>query len=398
MPLLPHARRSLQTTTAAAAATLALGAAVAAPASAEVYDLYLIAGQSNAYGNSGTFAARKNDLFSNGQYPELAPQLTPFSAQTPDVRWAFQFPERSLGGFNAPPGANTPGRLNIPAVDPTPGFVNLGLIGGTGGVVVTGPNGNATSQVIGPELGLGNTLLDQAGAASPVPALASFAVGGRPLFDLPGVGDFNPNNSETHDLYNDMIGFYAGLVSGLEARGHTVNVKGLAWVQGERDAKTAPPGGGGAAIDYGDYNNDGHIDGDDAEDAYFDNLQALIAGFRTEFGAGLQVVLPNLNIDSAATFAAYGSEYLNDDEINEAQARVAALDGLVSVVDTSNTNAFVLADDGLHYDALGQINLGISIANAFEGTNAPLILVPEPTSAALLALAGLAGMRRRRRV
>ncbi len=341
------------------------------PPAATTIDLYLIAGQSNSFGNTTPFGARKNDLFASGSYPELADQLTPYAFSTPDVRWAFDFPSRTLGAFTSDTGTSTVDRLNIPDPDPTPGFVDLGLIGGTGGVVVTGPRGNATSPVFGPELSLGRTLLEQDTTPDSLNALATFGVGGRSLWANPSEPDFNPASGE---LFDDMTDFFDTLIAGLEAQDLTVNVKGIAWVQGERDSKTGPLTGGGAAINYGDYNEDGIVnDARDAEDAYFDNLNLLIGELRARYGSGLEVVLPAPKADSAQTFAAYGSTYDNTPAITNAQQRVAATDPLVTTVDTASDFTFDQNDDGLHYTALGQINLGIALANAFTDGDEPFI-------------------------
>jgi iduronate 2-sulfatase len=165
-------------------------------------------------------------------------------------------------------------------------------------------------------------------------------------------------------VYNDFLSTTSAAINQIIANGDTPVLMGMVWVQGESDS------GSPFADDYGD------------------NLADLISRVRTDvFGGEL---------------APFVFSQLSDNQYDALNTgRLAVRSGQLTVSQTVANTALVVTDDDalfttrtgdqIHFDANGQINLGIALGNEM------IALVPEPTSLGLVALGGLLLTRRRRR-
>ena len=133
----------------------------------------------------------------------------------------------------------------------------------------------------------------------------------------------------------------AGLAA-LTHAGHTYQVVGMLWAQGERDAKAGQTAAG-----------------------YQEDLNAFIADVRTRYGTNLPFFLSRLSIDQTDMSPAELAE------IRAAQQGVAADDPSAYLI---NTDALTLKADRLHFDANGQLALGQAFAQAY------LTTVPQPAT------------------
>lgn len=199
----------------------------------------------------------------------------------------------------------------------------------------------------GPEVTFGRTIAD----ARPGDhfALIKHAVSGTDLY-----GDWAPAGGPQ---YNAFAGTVANGLAALADAGHSYEIAGMLWTQGENDAR------------------------DGEADAYEANLANFIASIRGSYGAGLPFFLSRLSS---------GQTDLPADQlaiVRSAQDSVAAADADTFLIDT---DAMSLSGDNLHFDADGQIALGQAFAASYLNST------PEPASAVLLGIGGLLLARRRR--
>ena len=178
-------------------AILVLMASVfAAPARAEHYDVYLLAGQSNMDGR--------------GHTAELTGELASYAAPQPTIHFAYSDSTlrnrhfTSNGWTALAPGYSVPPASTLPHVEGLPtGF-------------------------FGPELSFGRTL-SQSLPGHHI-AIIKFAEGGTSLKTDWRVGDKGA-------LYDQMLQFVAASLQQLKANGDTYELRGFVWHQGENDAK-----------------------------------------------------------------------------------------------------------------------------------------------------------------
>ena len=201
----------------------------------------------------------------------------------------------------------------------------------------------------GPEVTLGCTVADAYSTESF--ALIKYAVGGTDLNN-----DWDPATGGTYATFRNTV---TNGLAALIGAGHTYEIAGMFWTQGERDVVT-----GRTAAQY------------EAD------LNEFIADVRTRYGADLPFFLSQLSSGQTAL----SSTGLAD--IRTAQANVAASDPLAWMIDT---DAMTLKTDNLHFDAAGQMDLGGAFGQAFIAS------VPEPGALLLFGLGGLLGLCRRRR-
>ena len=187
----------------------------------------------------------------------------------------------------------------------------------------------------GPEITLGRRLADSLSSApgsSTRVAIIKYARGGTSL-----QSDWAPGgDATTAGDGPDYVIFQNTVANGLAALASVnpaarIEMKGMLWAQGERDAK------GGF------------------EDAYQANLTHFIADIRATYGADLPFIISRLSIHQTDIPA----EPLS--VMRTAQTNVADADALNRLIDT---DTFSLKSDHLHFDAAGLQALGH--AAAFE--------------------------------
>lgn len=179
------------------------------------------------------------------------------------------------------------------------------------------PGSGKFTTEFGPEVSFGRAIAD----ASPqyTYALIKGAVGGTGLWD-----DWNPT---TGAVYADFRNTVAAGLAALQAAGHTTEIVGMLWHQGENDA----------------------IQGQEAN--YAGNLTAFIADVRSRYGAKLPFIIGEPWRGSGPAFVT----------VAEAQEAVAAADPYSSFIVTSDLTLF----ETYHFDAPSQVTIGQRFAQSY---------------------------------
>jgi hypothetical protein len=216
----------------------------------------------------------------------------------------------------------------------------------------------------GPEITLGRAVADRCNNDV---AIVKFAYRGTTLFQRPGM-DWNVNSRG--ELYDRMLAEIDSAFANIRARGDEPILSGLAWMQGESDAKTvgsdAPP----QPL---------------AAESYQGNLSDLIGDLRARYDRpNLRVALGMVSLEPSNHYGEFGA----GDTIRAAQRALAQADRLITVVRTDD----LLQPDGLHYAPQAYQTLGYRMGADL----AVLMNIPEPTGVGAVLMA-LAAMRRRRR-
>lgn len=197
---------------------------------------------------------------------------------------------------------------------------------------------------IGPEVSFGRSIADL--APSHNIALIKYAAGGTNLYS-----DWNPSTGVQFANFKSTVA--AGLQALINA-GHTPNIVGMLWHQGESDADTAA-----------------HASG------YATRLAAFIAAVRSLYGTNLPFLIGEIHRINA-----------NSDTVADAQIAVAAADPYAAFVPASD----LTFQDSLHFNTAGQVALGERFADAALD----LVFVPEPTSMMIFIASAPLLMRRPR--
>ena len=258
---------------------------VATHASADTIDLYIISGQSNG------FESRVEPA------DNVAPELTQVH---PGIRYAYNdmFYNTATPWFTLRPRT---------LYSPSPG------IG------------------IGVEMSFGTTV--DTASDNPVAIIKAWR-GGADLDE-----DFNPQATGGLMAYAEMMAYINQRVGQLEAQGHTVNLKGFAWIQGESDAAEEP----------------------EQADRYGANLANLIATLRTDFAEpDLPFVYNRLNI---------GTDYIHEAGVRAGQEWVSQNVPGVAMLDVDDVP---LGPDTHHYGVNSKVELGYRFAEAIQRLINPL--------------------------
>ena len=200
---------------------------------------------------------------------------------------------------------------------------------------------------IGPEVSFGRTVAD-AFPAEDI-ALIKYAVGGTNLHS-----QWDPSTGGTYSAFRNTVSNGMAAVAGA---GHTTEIVGMLWTQGESDASRTTA-------------------------QYQGDLDEFIADVRLRYGANLPFFISRLSDQQTAISAAGLAG------IRAAQENVAAADPFAYLVDT---DGMVFKSDNLHFDTAGQVSLGQAFGQAYIDS------VPEPATLAILALGSMGMLRRRKR-
>lgn len=165
---------------------------------------------------------------------------------------------------------------------------------------------------------------------------------------------FNPDSTD-FTYYNDVIDFTLSTKAQLEGQGHTVNIAGFAWVQGESDAFNEA-----------------------MANAYAANLTNFIEHLRADLGvADLPFVFSQIHPDIDGPYV---------DIVRAQQALAASSISGVTMIDASDLT--IRTTDQIHYVNTSKIELGYRLGNA---------MVPEPSSLIVAMGPLLTVLLRRRR-
>ncbi len=201
----------------------------------------------------------------------------------------------------------------------------------------------------GPEVTFGRTIADA--LPSETFGLIKYAVGGTSLD-----ADWDPATGSTYTAFRNTVTNGLAAITGA---GHTYEIVGMLWTQGERDAIT-----GRTAAQY------------EAD------LDEFVADVRTRYGADLPFFLSQLSSGQTAINSTGLAA------IRAAQESYAASDPLAWMIET---DGMTLKTDNLHFDAAGQIDLGEAFGQAYIAS------VPEPGALLLCGMGGLWVLFLRRR-
>lgn len=211
----------------------------------------------------------------------------------------------------------------------------------------------------GPEMSLGRTLH----SAGFNPALVKVAVGGSEIARWqPGAVDYELLRSSVREAIDQI-----------RASGDTVNLLGMAWLQGESDAISTA-----------------------RADAYAGRLNEFIGGFRSE----LESELPAIGFAEAKLFLVEPADWANGSspglatpadtaKVNNALTDFASADANAYFVPTDDFTSF--GDNLIHFGPADQLTLGARLADAIIGST-----VPEPSGMLVAGFGVLVAMVRRR--
>jgi hypothetical protein len=302
----------------------------------EIWETWIIAGQSNAEG----YGITENPV----------PGLSPASTLATVGRSEYNVIHNDIQmfqGTNDANGITSSAGMTLPARDAWHAMTaqeGLAYDWGTG-------RGSESGRRFGPELAFGFDV--QGHVAAPI-ALIKYARGSTSIApssaQTNGVWrDFDPNDGGRLNQYDKLISTIQAAVNNLPA-GKTLNIRGVVWMQGESDATaTNAP-------------------------AYQANLTELIASLRSGIGA-IAATSEGKMTRSAISWnmldvfvGTVRNTNANRQTVIDAQHAVAAADDHVFIVDGTNGLSVMTVDDwgdsGVHYDTAGQILLGERFANA----------------------------------
>ncbi len=313
------------------AAAVLLGTS-SAWAQGENYDIYLLAGQSNADGR--------------GEVGELVGDLAQYALPQPEHRIYFSNPGSASDRediINNPQFA-TGWQTLEPGYSIEPGFGGP-LLGGT----------------FGPEVSFASEISEATGTDNKV-GIIKVTDGGTSLaVDWRAPGS-NSVDDEGGPLYSLLVNQARAALAALEAEGNTGTIRGLVWHQGESDT------GGSGRI-----NN------------YQDRFENFVVQLQADLGLD---VLPTVigELAPSREVAAF-TDVQEDIDVQNELISLTRSDGLTTFGETAGDGDFT------HLDTASQIELG----RRFAQDLAELVVIPEPTTAAVLCLPLMALASRRRR-
>jgi hypothetical protein len=180
-------------------------------------------------------------------------------------------------------------------------------------------SGKFTSE-FGPEVTFGRTVADAYPASNF--AIIKYAAGGTNLYS-----QWAPPSGAQYIAFRNTV---TNGLAALQAAGHTTEIVGMVWHQGESDAL-----------------NNQH-------EAYEGNLTAFIADMRTHYGADLSFLIGEIRWDEPRN----GPEFK---VVSDAQAAVAAADPNAAFAPAND----LTFSDRFHFDAAGQKILGERLGSSY---------------------------------
>ncbi|QDU89315.1 hypothetical protein Pla175_27040 [Pirellulimonas nuda] len=235
-----------------------------------------------------------------------------------------------LGGQSNAVGWNThQSALPAPLQAPQTDVLFFNGVDGSWGPLAPGSGNNANA--FGPEITFGRTLADDNPGRQI--AIVKHAVGATDL-----IQEWNPDDPGANE-YDRLLDTLHSAVTALPAA-DTFSVKGMLWMQGEKDTSSAPTAA-----------------------AYHTNLTNFISTVRTDLG------VPDMPFVIGQLAFAVTSRTDHWPVVQNAQSRTAALDERASLVITTD---LPLQGDNLHLTSAAQQTLGVRMADAIQGRLDPL--------------------------
>jgi len=175
----------------------------------------------------------------------------------------------------------------------------------------------------GPEITFGRAVADT--FTNDTFALIKYARGATDLEN-----DWNPATGSTYTVFRNVV---SNGLNALVQAGYAVEIVGMLWTQGERDARLG------------------------FEAAYETNLHEFVADVRSRYGVGLPFFVSQLSSQQTSLPASGLAK------VRQAQASIAAVDPDTYLI---VTDTFDMGDDNLHFSSAGQMALGQGFADAYE--------------------------------
>ena len=259
--------------------------ATALHVSAAHYQIYLLGGQSNGNGRA-----------------DAAQLVAPLNAAQTNVRFYWHRTQAA---------DNVGWLVEDQWIDLAPGSGH-----GTGDPVF--------AKEFGPEVSFGRAMADA--KPSENIAIIKYTHGGTTLED---------DWSATGPQYTTFVATVQAALSALTTAGHTYDLRGMLWVQGETDSNNTT-----------------------SSNNYQTNLSNLITRVRTDFNGGqpFPFVLSSLSNSQYANITTVGS---GPYKVRQAQETVAAADPTVGIV---ITDGFSVRTDVIHFDHTALVSLGQGLA------------------------------------
>ena len=325
--------------------SLALSVFPSIAAAQQTFDVYIVAGQSNADGRGDV-----SDL--------TTAQLA--SLQT-DAIISFLNPGSERERANP---TSSPNDLDVG----TNGFTDLV----PGGFSVDGTSSRMLTPTFGPELAFGALIAEATGTDNQI-AIIKVSRGGTNLrndWRVNPTVDSGPDEPEGF-LYRALLEEVTARLTELEADGSTAIVRGVVWHQGESDSNNGV-------------------------NQYVERYIEFVNSFRTEFGADIPFVLGELSRDRISVAGEELSLNFNNN-INQLAADSADPNNLdvpsgifvVSSLDLEtprSLNPTNFSADGTHFTANGQLELGQRFVAALATADFEPLPEPQPEPPSELVL------------
>ena len=316
-------------------------------AQGENYDIYLLAGQSNADGRGVI-----EGVTDQGQFvPGLVGDLAQYTNPQPEHRIYYSNPGTSAEVASNPEYV-TGWQTLEPGFSIEPGFRGpLGDFDGNG--TITSFNTNT----FGPEVSFASEIREATGTTNNV-GIIKVTDGGTSLaanWRAPGSNDADDEGGLHYAL---LVNQATAALAALEAEGNTGTIRGLVWHQGESDSNSGPAS------------------------QYQDRFENFVAQLQED-----------LDLDVLPTVIGGLAPARPNNSLITPQFESIALDNELISLTSSEGLASVSSEDLTHFNTASQIELG----RRFAQDLAQLVVIPEPATAAVLCLPLVALASRRRR-
>lgn len=321
-------------------------------AQGENYDIYLLAGQSNADGRGVIEGVTDRGQFVPGLVGDLAQYINP----QPEHRIYYSNPGGTNNNPNPDPAGNPEYVTGWQTLEP--GFsIEPGFSGPLGDFDENGAITSFNTNTFGPEVSFASEIREATGTTNNV-GIIKVTDGGTSLaadWRAPGSNDADDAGGLHYAL---LVNQATAALAALEAEGNTGTIRGLVWHQGESDSNSGP------------------------SSQYQDRFENFVAQLQED-----------LDLDVLPTVIGGLAPARTNNTLITPQFESIARDNELISLTSSEGLASVSIEDLTHFNTASQIELG----RRFAQDLAPLVVIPEPATAAVLCLPLVALASRRRR-